>query len=120
MTRLLGISLTMTSNHLYKHGTLKMGVALRKAIYAKMMQQDMSHFEQKFKKKDQARVMINVYLSQKVSKETRLSAMPFNFIPTMPSFCQDRLVTNIGKALKKDYRFLIDHDAGRPGALEDT
>ena len=110
MTRLLGISLTMTSNHLYKHGTLKMGVALRKAIYAKMMQQDMSHFEQKFKKKDQARVMINVYLSQKVSKETRrLFAMPFNFIPTMPSFCQDRLlVTNIGKALKKDYyRFFL-------------
>ena len=68
MTRLLGISLTMTSNHLYKHGTLKMGVALRKAIYAKMMQQDMSHFEQKFKRKDQARVMLNVYLSQKVRK----------------------------------------------------
>ena len=66
MTRLVGVSLTMTSNHLYKHGTLKMGIALRKAIYAKMMQQDMSHFEQKFKRKDQARVMINVYLSQKI------------------------------------------------------
>ena len=47
MTRLVGVSLTMTSNHLYKHGTLKMGVALRKAIYAKMMQQDMAALRSK-------------------------------------------------------------------------
>jgi hypothetical protein len=66
LTRLLGVSLSMTSNHLYKHGSRKMGIALRKAIYAKMLEQDMSHFEQTFKRKDQARVMINVYLSQKI------------------------------------------------------
>lgn len=40
LTRLLGICLTKTSNHLDKHGQLKMSVALKKAIYAKMMAQD--------------------------------------------------------------------------------
>lgn len=40
LTRLLGIALTKTSNHLDKHGQLKMSVALKKAIYSKMMSQD--------------------------------------------------------------------------------
>jgi hypothetical protein len=40
LTRLLGISLTKTSNHLDKHGQLKMSVALKTAIYSKMMSQD--------------------------------------------------------------------------------
>jgi hypothetical protein len=36
-----------------------------------MMSQDMSHFEQKFKRKDQARVMINYYLQDKVRKTNK-------------------------------------------------
>ena len=66
VTRILGIALSKTSNHLEKHGTLKMSIALRKALFSKMMCQDMEHFEEKFKRKDQARVMLNNYLSQKV------------------------------------------------------
>ena len=66
MTRMLGIAITKTSNHLEKHGLLKMSVALKRAVYGKMMEQDMTCFEEKFKRKDQARVMLNYYLAQKV------------------------------------------------------
>lgn len=99
MTRLVGVSLTMTSNHLYKHGTLKMGIALRKAIYAKMMQQDMSHFEQKFKRKDQARVMINVYLSQKIM--ARVDRVLYRIRDL------SRIVTAFAMLRKKNTRLLL-------------
>ena len=66
MTRMLGIAITKTSNHLEKHGLLKMSVAVKRAVYGKMMEQDMTCFEEKFKRKDQARVMLNYYLAQKV------------------------------------------------------
>jgi len=39
-----------------------MNQSINESIDEKMMQQDMSYFEEKFKRKDQARVMINVYL----------------------------------------------------------
>ena len=61
MTRLIGIALSKMSNHLDKHGTLRMRVTMYRTMYAKMMAQDMSYFEEKFKQKDQARVMIFDY-----------------------------------------------------------
>ena len=47
------IAVDRVRDHLEKHGSLKMRVSLYKALYERMMSQDMAYFEQKFKKKDQ-------------------------------------------------------------------
>eukprot|EP01052_Picozoa_sp_SAG31_P023203 SAG31_NODE_1897_length_6964_cov_2.677349_4_plen_815_part_00 len=71
MTRLIGIALSKMSNHLEKHGTLRMRVTMYRTIYAKMMAQDMSYFEEKFKQKDQARVMIFTYCNKTMQRVER-------------------------------------------------
>ena len=71
MTRLIDIALSRMSKHLDKHGTLRMRVTMYRNIYAKMMAQDMSYFEEKFKQKDQARVMIFTYCNKTMSRVER-------------------------------------------------
>jgi hypothetical protein len=59
----------------------------------------MSHFEQKFKRKDQARVMINVYLSQKIMM--RVDRVLWNIRDL------SRIVTAFAMLRKKNARLLL-------------